>query len=55
MRDWPILLTSSACLLCAAVRYIAANGTDHMVAVLLSLGSAAFGAWLYSQGKKDDD
>lgn len=53
MRDWPILLTATACFISAAARYVADGGADTLVIVLLVLGACAFGAWIYSMGRKD--
>ena len=51
MRDWPLLLVATALFLGAAGRYIAEDGAnDILSSILACLGSAAFGAWLYSVG-----
>jgi uncharacterized membrane protein len=51
MRDWPLLLVAAALFLGAAARYIVEDGNDILSAVAAALGSAAFGAWLYSLGQ----
>ena len=51
MRDWPLLLVAAAFFLGAAGRYIVSDGSsDILSAILGCIGSAAFGAWLYSVG-----
>ena len=53
MKDWPLLLVAACFLLGAAGRYIAEGGSNDMLsAVAACLGSAAFGAWLYSLGQQ---
>jgi hypothetical protein len=51
MRDWPLLLVAACFFLGASARYIAEDGNDLLSAVAACLGSAAFGAWLYSLGQ----
>jgi hypothetical protein len=53
MRDWPILLVATACIVGTILRYVEENEVDAMVSFLTVLGSASFGAWLYSMGRKD--
>jgi hypothetical protein len=51
VRDWPLLLVAAALFIGAAARYIAADGNDLLSAIGACLGSASFGAWLYSLGQ----
>jgi hypothetical protein len=53
VRDWPILLVAVACIIGTVIRYVDANQIDAVVGFLAILGSAAFGAWIYSMGVKD--
>jgi len=51
MRDWPLLLVASALFAGAATRYVVEEGDVGALFVMLAcLGSASFGAWLYSVG-----
>ena len=52
MKDWPLLLVATGLFLGAAARYIVEDGNDMLSAVAACLGSAAFGAWLYSLGQQ---
>lgn len=49
-RDWPLLLVAAVLFVGAAGRYMAGGGSDTLVSILSCMGSAAFGAWLYSIG-----
>lgn len=51
MRDWPLLLVAAIFFIGSAGRYMAEeNSSDPLAAILGCMGSAAFGAWLYSLG-----
>lgn len=51
MRDWPLLLVAAIFFIGSAGRYLAEDGSsDTLATILACMGSAAFGAWLYSIG-----
>ena len=50
MRDWPLLLVATVFFLGSAARFLAEDGSDILSSILACLGSAAFGAWVYSVG-----
>lgn len=50
MRDWPLLLVATVFFIGASARFLAEDGSDILSSILASMGSAAFGAWLYSVG-----
>ena len=54
--DWSkagTLGTATLLMLAESPRYISAGGVDWLSGILATLGSVAFGAWLFAAGRAD--